>query len=324
MSDIKKRVGRVPPAIVYIRMNTPFQEQTESNSAEVQRSACMKFCQENNLRVSKVFEQIKSGKLYRKDLFNIIENEMRAGSSIVVYSITRFTRKQKHVQNLIDILKRKKCRLISVMEKIDTSEEDKMVELYSLITELESKEISYRVKNSIEEKKERLEHVGGMPYGYKYSDGKGSPLIINEEEMNILDRMRKMRNEDKLSFLKIARALNVEGIPSPKRQIIGGWSEMSVKRIVERDDSKILTRGKRSWYMSQEQEESDEESDEETAENIPIEDIEVSNVKNQTLNLLYTKPLFFLRALVRKKPELGLTDEEILELNKEELILLLS
>jgi len=248
-----KGIERKPTAIIYIRMSTQYQVQSDSNSAEMQRSVCMKICEQNDLHVSKVIEQVKSGKLYRKDLFDVITDEMRAGDSIVVYSITRFARKQLHAHLLIQLLQKKKCRLISASENIDTSKDDSAVGLFAWLAEIESRQISSRVKSSIEAKKERLEHVGGMPYGYKYSAGKGSPLEVNKEEMDLVIRMRKMRTDDNLSFLKIARALNVERIPSPKQQIIGGWTEMTVKRLVERDETKVLTRGKRSWYLSQQE-----------------------------------------------------------------------
>jgi DNA invertase Pin-like site-specific DNA recombinase len=362
MREKAKAVERKPTAIIYIRMSTQYQVQMDSNSAEMQRAACMRICEQNDLRVSKVIEQVKSGKLYRKDLFNVINNEMRAGDCIVVYSITRFARKQLHAHNLIDLLKRKKCRLISASEDIDTAKDDKLLGLFAWLAEMESAQISERVKSSIEAKKERLEHVGGMPYGYMYSVGKGSPLVINEKEMEVVVRMRKMRNEDKMSFLKIARALNVEGIPSPKKQIIGGWSEMTVKRISERDESTILTKGKRSWYVNQQlhqiqnqgapsasyasssteivHQESDDESDDEQSEeeteiddkdeepiveNAPAKNIETSMDNSKALNALNTRLLPVLRALVmKKKSELGLTDEEIRNMSRDDLILILT
>lgn len=351
MREKGKAIERKPSAIIYIRMSTQYQVQMDSNSAEVQRTACMEICKKNDLHVSKVIEQVKSGKLYRKDLFDVIKNEMRAGDCIVVYSITRFARKQVHAHNLVDILKRKKCRLLSATEDMDTAKDDKMLGLFAWLAEMESNQISSRVKASIEAKKGRMEHVGGMPYGFKYSDGKGSPLEVNEQEMELIRRMRKMRNEDKMSFLKIARALNVEGIPSPKKQIIGGWSEMTVKRIIERDDSQILTKGKRSWYISQQlqqqtasssttiihnetdeysdesssvSEEYDDDDEQQIVENTSSETLEVLVDKTQTINELSTKSLPVLRALaMKRKLELGLSDEEIRNLTKEDLLLIL-
>lgn len=353
MREKGKAIERKPTAIIYIRMSTQYQVQMDSNSAEMQRSACMEICKKNDLQVSKVIEQVKSGKLYRKDLFDVIKNEMRAGDCIVVYSITRFARKQVHAHNLVEFLKKKKCRLLSASEDMDTAKDDKMLGLFAWLAEMEYKQISSRVKSSIEAKKGRMEHVGGMPYGFKYSDGKGSPLEVNDQEMNLIKRMRKMRDEDKMSFLKIARALNVEGIPSPKKQIIGGWSEMTVKRIIERDDSQILTKGKRSWYMSQqlqqlqhsasssttithqETEEDSDESSEYSGENDDNEEqlinestlsetLEVFGDKTHIIKNLSTKPLPVLRALaMKRKIELGLSDEEIRELTKDDLLLIL-
>lgn len=346
MREKGKVVERKPAAIIYIRMSTQYQVQMDSNSAEMQRDACKRICEQNSLHVSKVIEQVKSGKLYRKDLFNVINDEMRAGDCIVVYSITRFARKQVHAHNLIELLKKKKCRLISATEDIDTVKDDKMFGLYAWLAEMESKEISARVKSSIEAKKGRLEHVGGMPYGYKYSSGKGSPLEINEKEMEIVDRMRKMRNEDKMSFLKIARTINVEGIPSPKKQIIGGWSEMTVKRIIERDDSKILTKAKRSWYndqhqqtgsssndeteeyyISEDENEDDEPYKEEVSDEEHVETI-YSPIQIQTTipnTDLSSKPIVVLKAMILKKKDLfGFTADDLKDLSREDLLEILN
>lgn len=337
-----KGVERRPTAIVYIRMSTGYQVQTDSNSAEMQRSVCMRVCEQNELQVSKVIEQVKSGKLYRKDLFDVITNEMRAGDSIVVYSITRFARKQLHAHLLIELLQKKKCRLISASENIDTSKDDSAVGLFAWLAEIESRQISSRVKSSIEAKKERLEHVGGMPYGYKYSAGKGSPLEVNREEMDLVIRMRKMRKDDNLSFLKIARALNVERIPSPKKQIIGGWTEMTVKRLVERDESKVLTKGKRSWYLSQQDQsepqktasssfgidevdlyETDPESDGSEPER-PDSDAPPPLVSVAAAEHLSTKPVVVLKAMILKREEFGFTADDLKDLGKDDLIEILS
>ena len=360
MREKGKQIERKPTAIIYIRMSTQYQVQADSNSAEMQRTACMKICQDNNLHVAKVIEQVKSGKLYRKDLFNVIKNEMRAGDCIVVYSITRFARNQTHAHGLIDLLKKKKCRLLSASENMDTAKDDTLLGLFVWLAEIESRQISSRVKSSIQAKKERAEHVGGMPYGYKYSDGKGSPLEINEDEMILVQRMKKMRNEDKMSFLKIARTLNVEGVLSPKKQILGGWTEMTVKRIVERDESKVLMKGKRSWYIAKEQanaaasmasssttvfenhdDSEDEDEDDEDEENEDNENEENENEernlesqpelliesKQKTIssNDLQNKPIAILRAIVTSKKKLfGLDDESIANFSKENLIDLLT
>jgi hypothetical protein len=85
------------------------------------------------------------------------------------------------------------------------------------------------------------------------SEGKGSPLEENPPEMDLLRRMRRMRNEDKMSYMKISRQLNSEGIPAPKIKDSCGWLEVTVRKLINRDDSTICTKAKRSWYEEKEE-----------------------------------------------------------------------
>lgn len=258
MSEVKQEAGKAGDklsyAIIYIRMSTHYQVQTDSNSAEMQRTACLKICEDKKLQVKKIIEQVKSGRKYRKDLFDVIQYEMKAGDCIVVYSITRFARKQKHAHNLLDILSKKKCRLICCHENIDTADNSANVGLFAWLAEFESLQTGARVKLSIKSKKDRQEHVGAMPFGYQYSAGKGSPLEVNPAEMEVLQRMRKWHFEEKQSFTVIASLLNSSNVPmAKKKDRVGGWTNTTVKKLILRDDSQILLKGKRSWYLAQQQ-----------------------------------------------------------------------
>lgn len=321
-------------------MSTEYQVQVDSNSSEMQRAACYRLCEEKQLHVKRTIEQVKSGRKYRQDLFDIIQKEMKAGDSIVVYSISRFARKQLHAHNLLEILRKKKCRLLSVTENMDTSKDDSTVGLFAWLAELESRQIASRVKSALEEKKRRGEHFGAMPFGYMYSDGKGSPLIENPEEMELLQRLRKMRNEEGMTFSQIARKLNREGIPTPKKKEVCGWLEVTVRKIITRDDSKIPLKGKRSWYSNKEasqvveEENSSEEEVEEPTMDFPEEKNSPGATHEETdpdseepplENSLEKKPLVMLRAmLMKRKVEFGLEDSDIKELSRENILELLS
>lgn len=330
-------------AIIYVRMSTEYQVQIDSNSSEMQRAACHKLCEEKGLHVKRVIEQVKSGRKYRQDLFDVIQNEMRAGDSIVVYSISRFARRQLHAHNLLEILRKKKCRLLSVTENMDTSKDDSTVGLFAWLAELESRQIASRVKSALEEKKRRGEHFGAMPFGYMYSEGRGSPLIENPPEMELVRRLKKMRSEEGMTFSQIARTLNREGVPTPKKKEVCGWLEVTVRKIVTRDESKIPLRGKRSWYSSKEsgqtldKEDSSEEEDgaltidtpeegepEEAARVATRETPEPETDGPPTENSLGKRPLVVLRAMIMKrKAEFGLEDTDIKELGREDMLELL-
>lgn len=324
-------------AIVYIRMSTHYQVQTDSNSAEMQRAACLKMCESKNLHVKKIIEQVKSGRKYRKDLFDVIEKEMRAKDCIVVYSITRFARRQTHAHALAEKLEKKKCRLICCNENIDTADNSQIMGLFAWLAEFESFQTGQRVKLSMKAKKERMEHIGALPYGYRYFDGPGSPLEINPDESTILNNIRKMYNEDKASYNSIARHLNVQRIPmAKKKDQIGGWTPLTVKKMIVRDDSKLLLKGKRSWYKDRDEEELNNKSKHETKievfedpvtqEDAPEEDTPEPQSVHAHLDpssnraQLYTKPLKLLRHMVSKNNKLGFSEDEINGMTMDDLV----
>lgn len=240
-----------PVAFIYIRVSTEYQVQTDSNSVETQKRLCMELCEKKNIPVSKIIEQVKSGRKDRAALVNVIKNDLTRGDVIVVYSISRFARSQKQVHDLVDCLRRKKCRLLTVAENMDTMEDDRFLGIYAWVAEMESKQIGERVKVSLQSKKLRGEHTGNIPYGYRFLNGKGSPLVENEEQMKVLAMMREWRQTGK-SIYEITTRLNTQQIPPPKKTKTGGWNDRSVKLILERDENSILKRGKRSWYLEQE------------------------------------------------------------------------
>lgn len=319
-------------AIIYIRVSTEYQTQVDSNSIETQKRLCKDLCERKGIPVAKIIEQVKSGRKDRRELIDIIEKELKRGDAIVVWAVSRFARTQKTTHNLVDTLAKKGCRLLSYSENLDTSEDDKFLGLHAWIAEMESKQISERVKMSLTSKKMRGEHTGRVPFGYRFVDGKGSPLEPDPEKMALVERMREMHVKEKLSFHAIAQRLNAEGILSPKGQKFCGWLSKTVKQIVERDDSAIRVLGKRSWYMENDP---DQVQKNEVTETIT----ETSNPTTNTQNItkeettpsddikskLPNKSVAVLRALVMKrKNEFGLTDNEIREMPAEDLALILS
>jgi DNA invertase Pin-like site-specific DNA recombinase len=283
----------------------------------------MEQCNKKNIPISKIIEQVRSGRKDRKELVNIVQNELTKGDVIVVYSISRFARSQKQVHNLVDVLMKKKCRLLTVAENMDTLEDDKFLGIYAWVAEMESKQIAERVSVSLQSKRLRGEHLGNVPYGYHFLEGKGSPLVKNEEEQRVIEMMRAWRKEGK-SFYEITHKVNQMQIEPPKRRKDGwGWNDKTIKLIIERDDSKILLKVKRSWYRDQDQP-TEEETVIETFERLPTPTVEREKLPD-TDSDLSQKPVIVIRSmLMKRRKEVGLTEEEIRALSKEDMIEILS
>ena len=337
-----------PVAYIYLRVSTKYQTQADRNSFETQKRLCIELCEKHKIPVAKIIEQVKSGRKVRHELVNVINKELQKTDAIVVYSISRFARNQKQAHTLVDALTSKKCRLLTVTERMDTADDDKMLGIFAWVAEMESREIAERVRVSLQTKKLRGEHLGNVPYGYKFLEGKGSPIVKDDEQQKVIEQIRAWRAEGK-SLYEITNRLNREQVPTPKRTKSGGWNGRSVKLILERDESKLLVKGKRSWYIEkekQEREENPETFEEKETVDDTSEEEESSDEDNTTKETepptetskelvppnviqspqidLGKKPLIFLRALLTKRrEEFGISEEEIRGLEKEDIIELL-
>jgi len=129
---------RSPGALIYIRTSAKYRVYTEDVSPGIQLEACKTLCERHRLRVKKVAEN---------DIFMIVQNDMYLGDCLVVYSISQLSRKQLHIHQLIDIINRKGCRLLSVAEKIDTNEEHFVLGIYAWLAEIEYRKLK-TVKSS--------------------------------------------------------------------------------------------------------------------------------------------------------------------------------
>ena len=79
----------------------------------------------------------------------------------------------------------------------------------------------------IERKRKIGERVGHAPYGYIYLDGR---LVPAEKELRNAEVIRSRREDDRLSYHRIAKYLNDRRIPSKRGR---RWYAETVKTICE-------------------------------------------------------------------------------------------
>lgn len=248
----KTKFYHEPQAYIYVRVSSDYQDTVDSNSFATQKSMCEELCNKLGIPVARIIEQVKSGYKFRKELANVVEKELQRGDVLCVYSISRFARSQKITHDLMEVLTKKKCRLLSVRENIDTEVNGNMVGLYAWVSEIERSYISQRVSDCMQQKRKRGEHIGRLPFGYKYLEGRGSPLVEDPDRYPIFLQMKKWRFEENLSYCEIARRLNQEGVTPPSERNKCGWNHVAVQLIVTRKTEDIAIKGKPSWYEEKE------------------------------------------------------------------------
>ena len=74
----------------------------------------------------------------------------------------------------------------------------------AVFAELESNATSDRVKEGMKMKKEKGEFMGRISYGWRLSNGKGADLIENEEQQEVIRKIKEMRKEG----MKVPKIIN--------------------------------------------------------------------------------------------------------------------
>jgi len=99
---------------------------------------------------------------------------------------------------------------------------------------------SIRVQNALDEKRQKGERIGTIPYGYDLEDDKKT-LVANPDEQKVIRKISRMKREDK-SLRSIASHLNKTKVESPKG---GKWNATTIFNILKRNHEKPYKSTKR-------------------------------------------------------------------------------
>jgi hypothetical protein len=122
---------------------------------------------------------------------------------------------------LFDTLVSLNVRFISVNDDYDSFADDagrkKLLILFkNLVNHMYSRDLGKKIRSAYDAKKRRGEPVGYTPYGYRIS-ADGKKLVIEPAEAGIAKRVFDMRAAG-LSLKAMAKQLNREGVPSPRKR----------------------------------------------------------------------------------------------------------
>jgi len=161
---------------------------------------------------------------------------------VIVFKLDRLFREARLALNFAWELGEQEIGLVATQEIIDTSTPWGKFSRYMQIgvAELERDIISTRTIAALNVKKERLEHLGHVPFGFTRKKGK---LIPEPIEQGHLERMRKLRSQG-LSYEKVAEKMNKLGIPTHQRA--KQWYGSTVNKVLhQRSLKQFLNQEKR-------------------------------------------------------------------------------
>jgi len=215
----------------YIRLNNHRQNPKNFDLSK-QEKIVRKWSEKKGLPIKKIFREIEptssSLELPKlKKLIDLIKNGKV--DLIIVARLDRLTRRIRLYQKLIRLFEEHKIRFISIKEDLDSETKDgkKVLETISILALWDAKSIPDRTHEMIERKREIGERVGHAPFGYTYQKKRLTPLT---KELNIAAIIREKREEENLSYHKIAKYLNSQRLRAKRG---GKWYAETIKVICE-------------------------------------------------------------------------------------------
>lgn len=213
-----ENVAKVPTAVGYVRVSTDEQAR-EGFSLDNQEWEIRKKCEYEKWNLLKTFrdEGISGASFDKrngmKSMLRFIKKEQV--DFLVIYKLSRLSRKIIDVVNIADYLEKNGTCLISTEDKIDTSTPmgKYFLVLASIFADMERENIIVQVKGGMSEKARLGEWNGGTaPFGYDLVDKR---LVINEEEARYVQYIFAEYLKGR-GYNSIADTLNEQGVKTKK------------------------------------------------------------------------------------------------------------
>lgn len=232
----KKTIGK--NAIIYCRVSSKKQSDfIRGNTSLIQQSeACQKYCKDNGIKVKDIFTEIVSARENKQIVLDKLIKKISPGDILIVHNISRFSRNLLLGLTRLSKIVRQSADVYSVSENslYTRSAADRNMWNISLNSaELESNQISERVRRSVRYRKQHGARFGKPGFGYEaYRDKSGiRKFKINNAETKIVRDVVKMRSRGK-SYRDIAEFLNNNGV---KYRNGVEWTANRVNRIAKVD-----------------------------------------------------------------------------------------
>lgn len=202
--------------VIYTRVSTDGQAK-EGYSLEAQESTLREFAKKEGLEVVDIFvdagmsgKSMKNRTAFNKMMKLILEDKTGI-DTILVWKLSRFSRKILDTLEIFEKLNSYNKRLVSVSEQIDSlSPTGKMlVTMHSWIAEMERDNIIDNVRHGMKKKAENGLWNGRTPFGYELINKR---LFINEFQAEIIKTIFDLYVNKNMGYKAIAIYLNERNI----------------------------------------------------------------------------------------------------------------
>ena len=214
--DNRWRVG------IYIRLSKSDELKNESESITNQRNFIISFIQENGYKLyNEYIDDGLTGTTFNRPAFNEMINDIenKKINMVITKDASRLGRNNEEFIGYTErYFPEHNVRYIAILDGIDTyldSIGNEMIQIKGMMNEWYSKDISKKIKASIETKKKQGLFLGGYaPYGYRHNPRNKYKLIIDEKVRNVVELIYDMFIKGN-SIQKIAKYLTNKKVPTP-------------------------------------------------------------------------------------------------------------
>ena len=216
---------RTNMCVIYTRVST--KEQAENNfSLETQRKACDQFAIKNNLVVKGYFGgTYESAKNDERKEFNsmlsFVKRSKNKISTIIVYSVDRFSRSGGNAIYITEQLKKQGVNLQAVTQPSDTSTPSGKLQqnIQFIFSEYDNQLRREKCVAGMKEAIQSGRWLGKAPYGYEIARQEGKNTIVINEKGRIFKKAFEWKAFEKLSSAEISRRLLLFGLVVDERRI---------------------------------------------------------------------------------------------------------
>ena len=259
--QVKKRKqsdkNKIWQAALYVRLSREDGDKEESDSVVNQKELLNQFISlEPDIVVYDVYvDDGWSGTNFERPDFIRMMQDMKEGkvNCVIVKDLSRFGRNYIDVGQYIEkIFPLLDIRFISVTDNLDSVKNPQtmntiMVPFKNLINDEYCRDISNKVRSSLDMKRKQGKHIGSFAcYGYQKDPEDHNHLVIDEEAAEVVRDIFQWYISG-MSILSISQKLNAMGVPNPScyKKIhglkyknryenigMGKWPDSSVRRIL--------------------------------------------------------------------------------------------
>ena len=210
---------------IYARLSREDADRLESNSIQSQRAICLAYIESHDdlELVDTYIDDGETGSNTDRPGFQRMIQDMRSGriDCAVSKDLSRFSRNYIDAGNYLEkIFPAMGIRYIAINDNYDSMAPGSSTDVITLpfknlVNDIYCRDISIKIRTSLEVKRRKGEYVGSfVPFGYRKAPQDKNRLLVDDDAAEVVSMIFGMY-KDGFPILKIARRLNISGIPTP-------------------------------------------------------------------------------------------------------------